>query len=210
MKSNFKIITILTLISLLLSNYTYGQCNLSDWQALQTLYASTDGANWTNNTGWNQVDPAINPTAPPSNCDLGTLHGILLDGSGQVVEINLSNNNLQGNIPSELGDLTNLTALKEQSAPTFPFPPCPFRVTPRTLPWEGPMETVRFGTSRTGSPKHRHSRVLPAVARPATTFQSHGRMPISRSRNALLFVCEAFVDLQERHDILHVPQVRRR
>ncbi len=103
--------TVLTLISLVLSNHTYGQCNLSDWQALQILYASTDGANWTNNTGWNQVDPAINPTTPPSNCDLGTLHGIILDGSGQVVEINLSNNNLQGNIPSELGDLTSLTSL---------------------------------------------------------------------------------------------------
>ncbi|MCR9286125.1 MAG: glycoside hydrolase family 9 protein [Bacteroidetes bacterium] len=113
MKNTYKILylSLLTLISLVVSNHTFGQCNLSDWQALQTLYTSTAGANWTNNSGWDQVDPVINPTSPPNNCDLGTLHGIVLDGNSQVVEINLSNNNLQGNIPSELGDLTNLTAL---------------------------------------------------------------------------------------------------
>jgi len=92
-------------------NYSYGQCNLADWEALQALYDSTDGANWTNNTGWNQVDPILNPSSPPATCNLETMYGISLDVDGNINAINLSNNNLTGTIPSEIGNLLQLTSL---------------------------------------------------------------------------------------------------
>ena len=92
-------------------NYAYAQCNLADWQVLQSLYITTYGANWTDNTGWDQVDPFINPSGPPVNCDLGTMFGITLDANDSIVGIDLNNNNLTGIIPSEIGDLVNLTSL---------------------------------------------------------------------------------------------------
>lgn len=93
------------------TNYSYAHCSLTDWQALQTLYVTTYGANWTNNTGWEQVDPAINPSGPPANCNLGNMYGVTLDIDETIIGINLSNNNLTGMIPSELGDLVSLTSL---------------------------------------------------------------------------------------------------
>ena len=65
MTYNFRMLCIA--ISILLSNaftnHSYGQCSLTDWEALQALYVSTYGSNWTDNTGWDQVDPAINPSS---------------------------------------------------------------------------------------------------------------------------------------------------
>ena len=64
------------------------------------LYNATDGANWTNNANW------------LSNRPLGEWHGVTTDMAGRVSGLDLTQNNLSGTIPSELGDLSNLENLE--------------------------------------------------------------------------------------------------
>ena len=70
-----------------------------DRLALEALYNATDGANWTDNTNWS------------SNAALSAWHGVITDGTGRVTTLNLTDNNLSGEIPAELGDLTSLQNL---------------------------------------------------------------------------------------------------
>ncbi len=72
--------------------------NETDSLALVALYNSTDGANWTDNTNW--------LTGPVS-----TWYRITVSGD-RVTQVTLSTNALSGTLPSELGNLTNLTSLK--------------------------------------------------------------------------------------------------
>jgi len=72
-----------------------------DYAALMALYNATDGANWTDNTGWG---------ATP--CDVCGWYGVGCDLNGRVVSIELIDNNLTGNIPPEIGDLEYLEQLK--------------------------------------------------------------------------------------------------
>ena len=65
-----------------------------DSLALVALYNSTDGAHWTNHSNW--LSGAV-----------GSWYGISISG-GRVVGITLEGNNLNGPIPAEIGDLTNL------------------------------------------------------------------------------------------------------
>jgi Leucine-rich repeat (LRR) protein len=67
----------------------------AECQALSALYFSTNGASWTDNTGWLSGDPCT------------PWYGVICIG-GHVEELNLDGNNLQGPIP----DLTALTGLK--------------------------------------------------------------------------------------------------
>ena len=70
----------------------------SDRDALVALYNSTDGPNWTNNTNWLSSKP------------LNTWHGVTTD-EGRVSGLSLSQNKLTGEIPAELGNLSNLRSL---------------------------------------------------------------------------------------------------
>ena len=76
---------------------------------LRVLYHATNGDNWTNNdadTTWFQSS---------SVCDWGSINA-LCRGNGQQVDfISLYNDNLQGTIPDELGQLTALTYLRSDS-----------------------------------------------------------------------------------------------
>ena len=76
----------------------YTKPNTSDSLALVDLYNTTNGANWTNNSGW--LKGAVS-----------NWFGVLLDTSGRVTGINLINNNLTGGLPNSIGTLSNLRYL---------------------------------------------------------------------------------------------------
>ena len=98
-----------------------------DYAALELLYQSTNGGNWTNNTGWlKDCDPCrgIKWQGITCNTDSTRVTQILLFNNnlnGTIpVELNtltelkflyLHSNNLTGTIPTELGDLSNLKEL---------------------------------------------------------------------------------------------------
>ncbi|MEN8249449.1 MAG: gliding motility-associated C-terminal domain-containing protein [Bacteroidota bacterium] len=65
-------------------------------EALIALYNATNGLAWTNSTNWNTAN------------SIDTWAGVTVDDNGRVTGINLSNNNLSGSIPSEIGNLAEL------------------------------------------------------------------------------------------------------
>ncbi len=69
---------------------------LSDREALERFYRATGGANWTRNEGWLTDRP------------LDRWYGIEANDMGQVTRIDIANNNLTGQIPFELGQLSSL------------------------------------------------------------------------------------------------------
>ena len=71
----------------------------SDRENLIALYNATNGPNWTNKTNW------------LSDAPLDEWHGIETNEAGRVVEIRLTQNNLQGTIPIELDQLDMLETL---------------------------------------------------------------------------------------------------
>lgn len=73
---------------------TYSEC-----KALEKLFQSTQGNNWSNKSGWLQY--GVNPC---------TWYGVSCNGSN-VISLNLNSNNLNGNLPSVIGNLTKLELL---------------------------------------------------------------------------------------------------
>ena len=80
-------------------SYLMPQAVSPDRASLVALYNATGGANWTNNTNWLTTAP------------IGQWHGVTTDGNGRVTELNLTSNQLKGEIPPELANLTNLKVL---------------------------------------------------------------------------------------------------
>ena len=70
-----------------------------DRAVLVALYEATDGAQWSKNASW------------LSDAPLGSWHGVSTDANGRVTELDLSENNLTGALPAELGQLGNLEEL---------------------------------------------------------------------------------------------------
>ena len=70
-----------------------------DRAALTALYNATDGPNWKSNRNWLTDAP------------LGEWEGVTTDESGRVTGLDLSDNGLNGEIPPELGNLSNLQVL---------------------------------------------------------------------------------------------------
>jgi len=87
----------------------FTQCHIDDWNALKALYESTDGDNWEKKQGWEQ----IKGDAPPTDCDLSLMHGVILDEfyKKRVERLYLPGNFLIGTIPTEISKLTELTNL---------------------------------------------------------------------------------------------------
>ena len=70
----------------------------AEYEALVALYNSTNGANWSNNSGWLDTNTPCN------------WYGVTCS-AGHVTELSLVYNQLNGSIPPELGNLANLTQL---------------------------------------------------------------------------------------------------
>ena len=77
----------------------FAQLPSPDRAHLVALYHATGGANWTNNTNW------------LTNAPIDQWHGVTTGSQGRVTELNLTSNQLKGEIPPELADLTNLKLL---------------------------------------------------------------------------------------------------
>lgn len=83
--------------SIIITSSPASSCEQRDRAALTTLYNSTDGPNWRNK--WNL------------NLPMDQWHGVYFNEDGCVTRLNLHYNNLKGNIPSEIGELSELTNL---------------------------------------------------------------------------------------------------
>ena len=71
----------------------------TDRAALVALYESTDGPNWVDSTNWLSSEP------------LSAWHGIETDSDGRVIVLNLADNQLTGEIPLDISDLSSLETL---------------------------------------------------------------------------------------------------
>jgi len=81
-------------------------CSHADLQALRDFYNSTNGDQWTNTVANDR--PWLVDCDPCGLVDGTPWKGIECDNMGRVDRIILQNNNLVGNIPSSLGQLTEL------------------------------------------------------------------------------------------------------
>lgn len=82
------------------------QVSEQEFQALKAIYIATGGNNWTNRTGWEN----INTTATKDDVK-STWFGISAIEDGHLTNLNLWGNNLAGVIPNEIGNLQYLTYL---------------------------------------------------------------------------------------------------
>ena len=67
-----------------------------DYAALMALYNSTNGSNWYTHTNWG------------SPCSVCEWSGVTCDGNGRVTSLLLQSNNLTGELPDDLGNLSEL------------------------------------------------------------------------------------------------------
>jgi len=105
--SIMKLKIIMIALSLLCLNVNLlAQCHIDDWTALKALYESTDGDEWEEKEGWEQ----IKGDTLPQDCDLSKMKGINLDEDYQtrVEELLLPGNNLTGILPNEISNLKKL------------------------------------------------------------------------------------------------------
>ena len=123
MKKNM-VYVILIIFSGIMTNLIYGQeyGRELDSLALVALYDSADGANWSNNSNWLTDEPIdywygvtveddrVNQLLLSSN----NLNGTIPDEICNLTELNYLNfyvNSLSGSIPDDIGNLSKLTHL---------------------------------------------------------------------------------------------------
>ena len=77
----------------------FNTCSGPDRDILIALYHSTNGPSWTNRTNW------------LSNAPIGEWYGVGTNAQGELGSLSLEGNNLEGRIPSDIGQLRNLVHL---------------------------------------------------------------------------------------------------
>jgi Leucine-rich repeat (LRR) protein len=83
----------------------------SDRLALEALFKSTGGADWTEKEGWMM------------GAELGDWHGVTVDAEGRVIKLELRDNGLAGPLPSDMQQLSALELLDlADNALTGPIP----------------------------------------------------------------------------------------
>ncbi|MDE2794930.1 MAG: Ig-like domain-containing protein [Gemmatimonadota bacterium] len=84
-----------------------------DREVLEALFNAADGRNWHNSENWLTGEP------------LADWHGVEVDAGGRVTKLDLTDNNLAGTIPPDLGDLAHLESLllDDNFDLTGPIPP---------------------------------------------------------------------------------------
>ena len=92
-------LAVVALLGLLFVVSPIGAQTPTDRDVLVALYNATDGGNWRTGTNWLSQEP------------LGNWHGVTTNSNGRVTVLKLSSNRLNGEIPGELGSLTDLTTL---------------------------------------------------------------------------------------------------
>ena len=98
------------IFSVFLSGSAFAAIPVTERAALIALYNSTDGDNWTDNSGWKTPPLETDGFAAYGTED--TWHGVTCDaGNNFVTEIHLNSNNLTGPVPLALSNLINLTGL---------------------------------------------------------------------------------------------------
>jgi Leucine-rich repeat (LRR) protein len=110
--------------------------------ALIALYESTNGNEWTDNSGWKDQPLHTDGFAMPGT--EGTWYGITVEnisGEKHVTRIELGFNNLNGDIPIELGNLSNLKVFDLGVNPSFNPNPIPGWITTTNLPQ---LEIIRL------------------------------------------------------------------
>ncbi|MBN3584881.1 hypothetical protein JYB64_21000 [Algoriphagus aestuarii] len=73
----------------------------AEYDALMDLYQATNGANWNYNSGWSTANPNVVQY-------VGNWHGVITDSNGHISYLLLSENNLVGEVPASIENLTNL------------------------------------------------------------------------------------------------------
>lgn len=90
-----------------IDNASYETCDVinphPDLEALTAFFNATNGPEWVNKNNWLSHSP------------LETWHGIVVGDEGRVTEINLFSNDLEGELPPEIGELTELKRLYLES-----------------------------------------------------------------------------------------------
>ena len=87
----------ITIVFILVSLSVFSQISTTEIQALQDLYVATNGDNW--NNSWDINKP------------VNQWQGVTIQDN-KVVNITLLFNNLEGELPSSIGQLTNLETLE--------------------------------------------------------------------------------------------------
>ncbi|MCP4216110.1 MAG: hypothetical protein GY765_15775, partial [bacterium] len=99
------------ILSMVYPNQLSSAIPASERAALIALYNSTNGDSWTDNGNWKSAPLDVDGFAMPGTEN--TWQSVTCDvGNTTVIELRPSSNGLNGTIPTELGDLTNLTDLR--------------------------------------------------------------------------------------------------
>ena len=84
-----------------LSSQSSGMPTQAEYSALMDFYQATNGANWTNKTGWSTANPSVIQ-------NVSGFAGVSTNANGNVIGIYLPANNIVGELPESFGNLVFL------------------------------------------------------------------------------------------------------